>query len=342
MSNDRKGKETEMKRNRKKTIIIGVFAGIVGTILLAYCVLMFLIPVCETIDQKAVEGFSDWMAAFQDDLPLGEVVLPGTHDSASYAPQLAVFSKCQNLTIKEQLDAGFRFLDIRLAVSGENIKLMHGFTACKTGMLPFAKNLYLDEVLNQCANFLDEHPTETILFAVKQEHGDESVDVFHRVLEGVFAKYASYLLKTDRMPTVGEARGKILLLLRYDAKTSEGVSWLPFMWNETDYKINFDGDPYPAENGNYTLWVQDRYKLDAEEKWETFANVQNKISAGPGDVYIDYLSTNGPPAFGHPYKYAKDLNSRLLTFDASLKGWVIVDFGTPSLAARIYRENFND
>ena len=342
MSNNRKGKDDEMKRNRKKTIIISVFAGIVGTILLAYCVLMFLIPACETADKTAVEGSSNWMAALPDDLPLSEVVLPGTHDSASYAPQLAFFSKCQNLTIKEQLDAGFRFLDIRLAVSGENMKLMHGFTACKTSWWPFAGNLYLDAVLDQCAGFLDEHPTETILFAVKKEYRDESVDIFHSVLEGVFAKYASYLLETDRIPTVGEARGKMILLLRYDAKMSEGVSWLPFMWNETDYKINFDGDPYPAENGNYTLWVQDRYKLDTEEKWETFAKVQNIISAGPEDVYINYLSTNGPPAFGHPYKYAKDLNGRLLTFDASLKGWVIVDFGTPSLAARIYKENFND
>ena len=336
-----KKSEKVKKKNRIKSIIIGVFAGILGTILLAYCVLMFVIPACETSDKTAVEGSSDWMAALPDDIPISEVVLPGTHDSASYAPQLAFFSKCQNLTVEEQLEAGFRFLDIRLAVSGDNMKLMHGFTSCKTGMLPFSKSLYLDEVLNQCTRFLDEHPTETVLFAVKKEHGDESTDDFHRVLEGVFSKYSSYLLETDRVPSVKEARGKIILLLRYDAKTSDGVPYLPFTWNETDYRINFYGDPYPAENGSYTLWVQDRYKLDTEEKWETFTEVLNDVSAGPDDVYLNYLSTNGPPSFGHPYKYAKELNSRLLTLDRSLKGWVIMDFGTPSLAALIYKENFN-
>ena len=329
------------QKNRTKKIIVGVFAGILGTVILAYCAVMFIIPACETVDAAAVDGSAGWMAALSDDMPLSEVVLPGTHDSASYAPQLAFFSKCQNLTVGEQLTAGFRFLDIRLAVSGDNMKLMHGFTACKTSGWPFAGSLYLDAVLDQCAGFLDEHPTETILFAVKHEHGDESTEAFHGVLEGVLSKYSSYLLKTDGIPTVGEARGKIVVLLRYDAKASEGDAWLSFNWNEHDYANNFASDPYPANNGTYTLWVQDRYKLDAEEKWETFTKVLSAGSTGPGDVLIDYLSTNGTPAYGHPYKYAKDLNARLLSFDGALDGWVIVDFGTPSLAARIYKENFN-
>lgn len=328
------------KRNRIKRIIIWIFAGIIGTVLSAYCVLMFLIPACETVDKTAVENSCDWMSELPDDLLLSEVVIPGTHDSASYAPQLAFFSRCQDLSVREQLRAGFRFLDIRLAVSGDNMKLMHGFTSCKTSMFPFASSLYLDDVLDQCSSFLDEHPTETILFAVKKERGDETADVFQSVLEGVFSEYASYLLKTDRIPTVGEARGKIILLLRYTAKASDIAAWMPFIWNEADYAHNFYSDPYPADNGYYTLWVQDRYKLDTEEKWETFTEVLNDISAGPEDIYLNYLSTNGSPAYGHPYKYAKDLNSRLLSFDGSLDGWVIVDFGTPSLSALIYKENF--
>ena len=329
------------KRNRIKSIIIGVFAGILGIILLTYCVLMFLIPACEGVDKKTVEGSSDWMAALPDDLPLSEVVLPGTHDSASFSPQIAFFTKCQNLTIGEQLNAGFRFLDIRLAVSGENMKLMHGFAACKTGMWLFAGSLYFDAVLDQCARFLDDHPTETILFSVKHEHGDESTDVFHGVLEGVISKYSSYLFETDKIPTVGEARGKMIVLIRYDAPASGGAACMPFNWNEHDYFYNFDSDPYPADNGFYTLWVQDRYKLDTDEKWEAFTGALNSGSVGPNDVFINYLSTNGPPAYGHPYKYAKDLNRRFLSFDGQLKGWVIVDFGTPSLAARIYNENFD-
>ena len=61
--------------------------------------------------------------------------------------------------------------------------------------------------------------------------------------------------------------------------------------------------------------------------------------ADKGDISINYLSTNGPPAFGHPYKYAKHLNERLPSLEGTLKGWVIVDFGTPALASLIYNEN---
>ena len=58
---------------------------------------------------------TDWMSAVNDSLKLSAISIPGTHDSgARYDPPLlSGTAKCQDLTIREQLNAGTRFLDIR-------------------------------------------------------------------------------------------------------------------------------------------------------------------------------------------------------------------------------------
>ena len=115
---------------------------------------MLVLPLTEGADTTPVPGSADWMAALPDDTPLSALVIPGTHDSATQYVQLAYFSKCQALSVGEQLEAGFRYLDIRL---GDGDKgglplLMHGFTKCKVSA--FGSALTLDNVLADCYGFL--------------------------------------------------------------------------------------------------------------------------------------------------------------------------------------------
>ena len=122
---------------------------------------MLVLPLAEGADTAPVPGSADWMAALPDDTPLSSLVIPGTHDSATQYVQLAYFSKCQALSVGQQLEAGFRYLDIRL---GDGDKdglplLMHGFTKCKVSA--FGSALTLDNVLADCYGFLARHPTET-------------------------------------------------------------------------------------------------------------------------------------------------------------------------------------
>ena len=97
---------------------------------------MYLIPAFETVDHTPAEDSADWMSRLPDELPISQITLPGSHDSATQHVQLAFFSKCQALRIGEQLDAGFRYLDIRLALDGEVLRFVHGFTKCRKGPLP--------------------------------------------------------------------------------------------------------------------------------------------------------------------------------------------------------------
>lgn len=316
-------------------------------LVLAVGVLMYVVPAFETADRTEVSGAADWMAALDDAKSLGEIVLPGTHDCATKNVQLAFFSKCQALTVGEQLEAGFRYLDIRLGADGDRLKLMHGFTNCTTTGWPWAGALYLDAVLDDCYAFLSEHPTETVVLAVKQEHGDESVAEFQQLLYAYIAQHADAWLLTERIPTVGEARGKLVLMRRFQDEAQLGAnSGIPLLWDNQNGHDDVSKNIVMHDNGTYRLYVQDRYEYDADDKWAAFVAGTGEDETGPDAVSIHFLSTKGTAAYGHPYKFAKHLNALLLhteplSYWYGLSGWIVVDFGSAALAETIYETNFS-
>ena len=303
-------------------------------------VLMYVVPAFETADRTAGSDSADWMAKLDDGRPISEIILPGTHDAATKNVQLAFFSKCQGLTIGEQLNAGFRYLDIRLGADGERLKLMHGFTTCTTSGAPWAGALYLDAVLDDCYAFLTAHPTETVVFAVKQEHGDEPVADFQRLLAAYCEANPKAWLLTDHIPTLGEARGKLVLMRRFEDEANLGeTSGIPLLWDNQSGHDDVGKNIVSRDNGFYTLWVQDRYEYDAADKWTAFTAGLDSGKTGVDAISIHFLSTKGTAAYGHPYKFAKTLNPMLLQTDA-LSGWIVADFADAAIARHIYRNNF--
>lgn len=336
-------KEVPLMKSKKKggagRVILRIL-GILLALILCAAAFFLLVPLTEKADATPVEGTADWMSRLDGELPLGDITLPGTHDCATQYVQLAWFSKCQSLDVGGQLEAGCRYLDIRLGADGKQLKLMHGFTNCKTSA--FGGVLYLDEVLRQCYAFLDAHPTETVVFAVKQEHGDESVAVFQGLLDNYVQQNPAYWLMTDTLPTLDEARGKLVLMRRFEDEAGLGLAaGIPLLWpNQNGYE-----DPSlntaMTDNGSYRLWVQDRYEYGGADKWAAFRNGLAQNGAETGDVAIHFLSTKGTAAYGHPYGFARELNAKLLeTPSAELSGWIVVDYLSPSLAAHIFESNF--
>ena len=79
---------------------------------------------------------TDWMAEVSDDTFLSSVTVPGTHDSGTAYIFPSFFLQCQSLGFYDQLNAGYRYLDIRLALdeseeSGTKLKFIHAFGTCK-------------------------------------------------------------------------------------------------------------------------------------------------------------------------------------------------------------------
>lgn len=322
-------------------LLLIVPGGILAAVLLAAAVLV-TIPLTEGVDAAPVAGSAGWMAGLPDDVPLGGLSIPGTHDAGTQYVQLGFFSKCQARSVGQQLEDGFRYLDIRLAVSGDGLGLNHGFCVCRTGAAPWSGRLMLEDVLEDCYAFLSAHPTETVLFAVKQEHGEESVAEFQRALDRYIQADIERWYLGSELPSLGEARGRLILLRRYEDEAGLGANaGIPLLWpNQNGYD-----DPdraFSTENcsvGSQVLAVQDRYEYDGTEKWAAFCAGTDD----PDAVVLRFLSTKGHMTFGHPYRYARELNPRLLALcagqDTSL-GWTVIDFGNARLAAAIYAQNF--
>lgn len=309
-------------------IILRILLAIVLILALAVCALLF-IPLTENADDTPVRGSEKWMADLDDALPLNRIAIPGTHDSATKYVQLAFFSKCQSKTVGEQLEAGYHYLDIRL---GDDMTLMHGFTSCKTGPYFWSPKLTLDDVLADCRSFLDEHPTETVLFVVKHEHGDMTAAEFEASLRSVIDSAPEKWLIADAMPTLGEARGKIVLFRRW-----EGSLGIPLLWRDQSGDMSAFS---VAPEADGRLWVQDMYKLGAEDKWTAFITGIREADHSPDNTVISFLSTNGTAAYGHPYAEAVPLNDRLMSYPlADDPGWVIADFASAKMAEKIYAKN---
>lgn len=322
---------------KKKLLLrLGLVLATVFAMLLIFTLSMLILPLTESADATPVSGSADWMAKLPDDKKLSDIVLPGTHDSATKYVQLAYFSKCQSLSVGEQLEAGCRYLDIRLGDADKGAdypRLMHGFTNCRRSLL--GGKLYLDEVLADCYAFLSQHPTETVLFVVKHEHGDSSDADMAKALDGFVQARPKFWLVTDAMPTLGEARGRLVLLRRW-----EGGSGLPFVWADQKGSADVTQAGVREDQGPYALWVQDRFEYDAADKWAAFTRGL-EVPAKEGDAVLSFLSTKGTSTYGHPYQFAEKLNDKLMALDsAKLRGWIVVDYASPGLAEHIYRANF--
>ncbi|MBQ8074563.1 MAG: hypothetical protein IJ237_01125 [Oscillospiraceae bacterium] len=325
-----------------------LFRRIVSFVLLLVCIfgILYLVPLTERVDTNGLEADAAWMSRLPDETRLNEITLPGTHQSASQFTQFPFFFKCQGCSVKSQLTSGFRFLDLHLAVdAGETstrLKCMNGFVDCLTEAMPNSAKLYLEDVLSQCYSFLDEHPTETVLLSIKQERGSESVADFERLLFNAILLNPDRWLLTQYIPTLGEARGRLVLLRRFQDDAGLGASsGIPFLWDDQGSSSNTALNTVSSPNGTYTLFVQDRYDYSNDEKWAAFNNgmaVGSREMAN-GNISLNFLNTNGTFFFGHPHTHASTLNSALRNRGENLRGWIVLDFGEPYLARMIYTAN---
>lgn len=289
---------------------------------------------------------STWMESLPDDILLSDVVLPGAHDAATNNVQLALFARCQSESVSGLLKDGYRYLDVRLGVKenkkGKELYLMHGFTYCLNGLSRYRA----DKLLKDCTKFLKKNPSESIVFAVKYEHGDETVKSFERLLDEKLEEYKNYVLFTDTMPTVSQARGKIVLFRRYEDEAGLGIrAGLPLLWEDQGGHEDVSLAEASKENGKYTVTVQDRYCYKASDKWEAFTGTADRVhlQKGSGDVLVNFLSTKGTWTYGHPYYFARKLNKELAAWLTEERkqpqGWIVLDFCDAKLARLIYTLN---
>lgn len=295
---------------------------------------------------------TSWMRDIPDDAPVTALSIPGTHNSCSVDGLLG-FGKTQNLDLADQLNAGIRFLDIRLAHYQNNLFAHHD-------IVHMGKS-YAD-VLAACSSFLKQHPSEAVIMSVKdEERFDRNLGRFapseafgrgrgdpanwivrsssfeeafrartwqHIEDASLFYNFAAPLPDNSSVTTdlaltsgtkLGEVRGKIVLLRRFGGGQD----------------IGFDLTYWP-ENRRFRSTtkliyaVEDRYQNPGENNKHNFimTHIEEARRRDPKDLYITFTSAVDLRTKANGY--AKALNPRLNDYLAESPqgrvGIVVMDY----------------
>lgn len=320
------------------------------------CALLMCMMVCvfaglaampaDAADVRAV----NWMENIPDETKLSSMSIPGTHDSCTQNVDMRYIFQCQDASIATQLKYGYRYLDMRLVLekrSGqETLVLKHNIARCKVSDSPFSRTLTLADVLKDVYAFLDEHPNETVIMCMKAENSKDDVAAVQKALYEMIDQAPECWYLKNEIPTLGAVRGRIVLATRFDDKLQVGSDrcGLYFGWaDQGDRTVLTDPTAESVINGRETLCVQDRYNYDVGDKITAIRTCLDSSRAADDTFFLNFTSTSGSGAVGHPKEYAKDINLDLYAYEweaGKAYGVVIVDFGPKKIAEKIYGTNF--
>lgn len=290
-----------------------------------------------------------WMKYVDDNKFLDELSIPGTHDSGTCSvdndtePQSSQV-KCQQDYIPTQLLEGIRYFDIRLG-KGDNPGIDHGdYYLLKKD----AYFMHLSDVIGYFKTFLNENPTEALIMLVSRGNDEATDESVTTAFAKVMANNPDLFYTSSRVPTLGEVRGKIVLLRRFRL---DGDSVSDHTWGldltEWDDKIKAHSDSATmclvqdargfeaaGETGDKEpyctkVYAQDKYKLTGTDKlsWvdnalkETTRRTRNKVDVVDDDGAnvpvqercwsINYTSCTGLSHGGNPFTSARVVNEHL-------------------------------
>lgn len=285
-------------------------------------------------NNKPTEESKSWMKNVDGSKGLDEISMPGTHDSGATRSIADVSGKCQDLPIKNQLEIGVRFFDMRLQQVNDEFAVCHEF---------INEDLSFDDVLQDCYFFLKENPSEALIMSIKEEA--KSVSSSKTFTDGLKAKldrYEEIMYFGNKIPTLDEIRGKIFFVSRFLPNTF-GIC-AKHGWNG-DCKNNSNTFDI---NNDASLHVQDFYHFSdvsykIEEVKKCLEYTSSYSYSGERTLSLNYFSgyldDSFPPAYAVPV--AKVMNAWAMDNlkDYSATGVAIFDFINKDLAKEVWSKN---
>ncbi|KAI1414707.1 PLC-like phosphodiesterase [Hypoxylon sp. FL1857] len=251
------------------------------------------------------ESYPNWMSTHPDSTPLAHLNIPGTHDAATWnytqATQDALANatrcdaepvfpalvyRCQQRGLAAALDAGVRFFDLRVALDPLAQQLVFWHSAALV-----SARATLDDVLFAFYSWLESHATEVVLLSFQYEGGTRANASFDAAAQAELRRVltteaARAYVRQDGggyLGTLGESRGKIVLLRRFDLDADGGNGGLPGLHLSPAEWPDNDPDGFALvynQTTNATAYVEDYYEPDALGTNSTVAeNVATKMGA---------------------------------------------------------------
>ena len=289
----------------------------------------------------------NWMSKISDDRMITSVTIPGTHDSSCRYIDFAFISKTQNLTIAQQLEIGVRYFDFRFKFDGNKFIANHSIASCHKKYGFWSEHLTADDVVSCCKKFLRENPSETILFQLKEAASCTGESFFTSFYEKYISNFKDDWYLENRIPSIGEIRGKIVLLRVVGADSK--------VFNDSNSGINFSLYPYVGSTfvddwrtseikslNTDTIvshmFVQDSYKVEGSKKWSTIKRfLDSQMNALNFNICLMSCTRFRVPMINSKYINIKFLQTE---FNINkLYGIIVADYITDEISSKIIKLN---
>ncbi|MFM7213887.1 MAG: hypothetical protein ACKO3H_03300 [Verrucomicrobiota bacterium] len=277
-----------------------------------------------------------WMESLPNRWTLGQFSIPATHASAALKESVPGTTRHQDWSLREQLDAGIRGLDIGCRLKNGVLRVFEGGTDQETD---------LSAVIDEAIGFLKANPSETLLVMIREEPG--SMGNFGEAMDLEVARNPESWHVRSELPELGKigtteaARGRLVLVRRFaPAGRASGIDashWI------TGFSGTFRSGPFRVGDAPD---VESLNQGDDTTKW---ARLQGALNQARFDQELTSLTfANGrviPPGDpGQVPTVAREINALLETFISALPtsdlGVVFMDFPTTNLVRSIFQTGF--
>ncbi|MGN0189988.1 MAG: phosphatidylinositol-specific phospholipase C domain-containing protein [Candidatus Cryptobacteroides sp.] len=201
---------------------------------------------------------NNWLTPLPDDFPVCCLSLPGTHDAATL--NCSAIGKCQVYTISEQLKRGVRVFDLRPTMDNDSSlgNIYHGIL--DTGV-PMSSVFY------DFNNYLSANPDEFIIVLMRYESDRNSVDVscYNTAIRSFLNGNSAYQRRKAAFRpdlTVGDLRGKILIISRNDLTPDSSIETAYTGWSSSN--VSGDVRTVRGTGGTADIYVQDMYSQERD------------------------------------------------------------------------------
>ena len=340
--------------------------------LLLATVALVLLPAARADDTRAYSqsdtpetSHPAWMKWVPDYIKLSRMSIPGTHDTMSlYGGDLI---ETQDLSLADQLKSGLRYFDIRIRMVDDEFKIVHGISD---------QYATFDDVLVACNNFLDSNPSETILLRADSTGVPPTVAccITYHPLNCTLSKEEIFVQKyynqpnggkfwrqgtfgiTNALssPTLGEVRGKIVLIQPFDTSTNWGGSGNQYglkwsdLFEKADYydlRTLFDRDDKWASDKTFFEYIDGDRATYTQAEGPGDDEPTELANPGNGDRFYK-LGLNGTSeSLGvYPNAVALYSNPKALRYLFGQNQWrtagiVQMDFPGPALISAVIAHN---
>ena len=254
---------------KTKSIII---SSVIAVALISTSVVGFVVK-----QKSGSEKYANWMSQLDDNVSIRNINMPGSHDTMALYSIADLAGQCQSLSLHDQLNLGVRFLDIRLKEDHDKLKAVHGFIDQKVSFETITKTI---------EQFIEKNPSEFIIMSIKEEADPSNSEIsFENSLKSYLNKDI-YLKDTELPSKLGDVRGKVMLLSRYEGSTI-GVPAYDGWKDSASFTLPND------------IYVQDTYQItSAEQKQDEIVKCFNEVGHA---LKINFLSAYRTDTFPPSY-----------------------------------------